>query len=581
MTELNQKAKNEKLAYEGLILEKDEEISTLKHRINEEIEEKNKLNVQYNEQITKFNNDLNELDQQFKDHKQTSAATIEENIYKIQTLQEEKLTLIQSLSDETTKLENLKIDIDEEKYLKVKMEEDYENQLMKLSEKVLNRNNELVELQNNVFDKSEMIEKLHLEIRNDKEEINQLKEKVSVVETKLQQKTDEAKELQRRLVQNVEVFAELNREIDELKDANVALYECNRSSEDAKGYLMAELESRDNYNEEIRKEIENITNIFSEDKARLTRNIDERNSVISSLQTQIQNEVQYKVSLENNIETLDQAKSVLSEEVSKLKAELANLKVEFQEKERIIYLLDLYLKDERYTNKHLKSEYDSVSDAYNKLVTLNSEKENQIESLQNDKKMFEEELRNKTDEIQKKTEEIQTKIEEIQMIKEELQIKDEKLQMKSEELEKINDELMKYDKELLEKEAELLKKHGEVISLNDKIFRDGEERRALLQNLNFLNDDKNNLERQLMERCDEMLRLQQDHEKLCKNTENNNISKYTLHTAIFTCHARYYKNRIIEIKFGKFRNTYSLFSVLIFKLCYELNSIWSNKRARV
>lgn len=575
MTEFNQKAKNEKLTYEGLILEKDEEISTLKHRINEEIEEKNKLSVQYNDQLTKFNNDYNELDQQFKNHKQTSAATIEEKIHEIQTLQEEKLTLIQSLSDETTKLENiiknLKIDLDKEKYLKVKMEEDYENQLMKMSEKVLNRNNELVELQNNVFDKSETIEKLHLEIRNDKEEINELKEKVRVVETKLQQKTDEAKELQRRLVQNVEVFAELNREIDELKDANVALYESNRSSEGAKGYLMAELESRDNYNEEIRKEIENITNIFSEDKARLTRNIDERNSVISSLQTQIQNEVQYKVNLENKIETLDQAKSVLSEEVSKLKAELANLKVEFQEKERMIYALDLYLKDERYTNKHLKSEYDGLTDAYNKLVTLNNEKENQIQTLQNDKKMFEEELRNKTDEIQKKTEEIQTKIEEIQVIKEELQIKDEKLQMKCEELEKKKDELMKYDKELLEKEAELLKKDeelllkdGEVISLNDKIFIDGEERRALLQSLNFLNDDKNNLERQLMERCDEMLRLQQDHEKLCKNTENNNISKYILRTAIFTCHARYYKNRVIEIKFGKLRNTCSLFSVLIF-----------------
>lgn len=553
MTEFNQKAESEKLTYEGLLSDKDEEIFTLKHRINEEIEEKNKLNTQYNDQVTKFNNDLNELDQQFKDHKLTSAATIEEKIREIQTLHEEKLSLRQRVSVETTKLENvikdIKIDIDKEKYLTVKMEEGYENQLMKLSEKVLNRNNELVELQNNVFDKSELIEKLHLEIRNEKEEIKQLKEKGTVVEAKLQQKTDEAKELQRRLVQNVEVFAELNREIDELKDANVALYESNRSSEDAKGYLMVELESRDNYNEEIRKEIENITNIFSEDKARLMRNIDERNSVISSLQMQMQNEVQYKVSLENKIETLDQAKSVLSEEVSKLKAELANLKIEFQEKQKMFFVLDLYLKDERYTNKHLKSEYDAQTEAYNSLMVLNGKKDDQIKTLLSDKKLFEEELQKKTDEVQIKIVEIQNKTEEIQLIKEELQIRDEKLQMTNEDLEKRNDELVKLDQELLEKEAELLKKDeellqkdGEVMSLNDKIFTDAEERRALLQNLTFLNDDKNNLERQLMERCDEMLRLQQDHDKLCKNTENNNISKYILHTAIFSSHVCYYQS---------------------------------------
>lgn len=559
MSEFNQKAENEKLTCEELISEKDNEIFSLKHRINEEIEEKNRLNTQYNDQLTKFNNDFNELDQQFKNYKQTSAATIEEKNAEIQSLKEEKQSLIQSLSYETAKLANViedqKVNNDKEKYLKLKMEENYENQLMKLSEKVLNRNNELVELQNNVFDRSELIEKLQLEIRNEKEEIKQLKEKGTVVEAKLQQKTDEAKELQRRLVQNVEVFAELNREIDELKDANVALYESNRSSEESKGYLMAELQSRDNYNEEIRKEIENITNIFSEDKARLMRNIDERNSVISSLQMQIQNEAQCKVSLENKIETLDQAKSVLSEEVSKLKAELANLKIEFQEKERMIYALDLYLKDERYTNKHLKAEYDSLSEAYNKVKALNGEKDDQIKTVQNDNKMFEEQLRSKTDEVQEKTAEIRDKSDEIQMMMDELQIKDEKLQKLNVELEKKKDELVKYDQELLVKEAELLKKdeellqkEGEITSLNDKIFTDGEERRALLQNLTFLNDDKNNLERQLMERCDEMLRLQQDHEKLCKNTENNNISKYILYTPIFGVHARYQSTKRKQVR---------------------------------
>lgn len=530
MTELNQKAENEKLVYEGFIAEKDEEITTLKHRINEEIEEKNKLNSQYDCQFTKFNNDLNELDQQFKNHKRISAATIEEKIQEIQTLQVEKQSLTQSLLGETTKLENiikdLKIDIDTEKNLKVKMEEYYKNQIMKMSEKVLNRNNELVELQNNVFEKSEIIIQLHLEIRNQKEEIKQLKENGTVVETKLQQKSHEAKELQRRLVQNVEVFAELNKEVDELKDANVALYESNRSLEEAKGCLMAELESRDNYNEEIRKEIENITNIFSEDKARLMRNIEERNAVISSLQMQVQEDVQYKVSLENKVETLDEAKSVLSEEVSQLKAELANLRIELQKKEKMIYALDLYLKDERHTNIHIKSEYDVLSEAYNKMVVSNGEKEDQIKTLQNDKRLFEEEFQKKTEEIQKKTEKIQ-------IMKQELELMDEKLQMKYEELEKKNCELERCDKALLEKDDDLLKKDeellqkdGEVMILNDKIFTEGEEHRALLQNLTFLNDDKNNLERQLMERCDEMLRLQQDHEKLCKITENNNMSKY-------------------------------------------------------
>lgn len=161
-----------------IITDRENDICNLKHRINEEIEEKNNTKSYFENEVTKLNNIVNELEQKLKDNNKHSSLVIQNKMQDIKTLQEEKLSLLQSLSNETAKSENtikdLKTEIDTEKTSKMKMREDYENLVMEMKEKVLNRNNELVELQNNILQKSELIQQLNFELRDEKK----LKEKM-------------------------------------------------------------------------------------------------------------------------------------------------------------------------------------------------------------------------------------------------------------------------------------------------------------------------------------------------------------------------------------------------------------------
>lgn len=168
--DLNQKSD----VMQKIITDRENDIFNLKHRINEEIEEKNNLKSYFDNEVTKLNNIVNELEQKIKDNSKHSSSVLQNKMQEIKTLQEEKLSLLQSLSDETTKSENiikdLKAEIESEKTSKMKMREDYENLLMKMKEKVLNRNNELFELQNNVSEKSELIQQLNRQLRDEKEQ---------------------------------------------------------------------------------------------------------------------------------------------------------------------------------------------------------------------------------------------------------------------------------------------------------------------------------------------------------------------------------------------------------------------------
>ncbi|XP_049876763.1 cytadherence high molecular weight protein 2-like isoform X2 [Pectinophora gossypiella] len=433
--ELSQKAENEKMSLEGIISEKDNDIFNLKHRINEEIEEKNNMKAQYDDDISKLNNEMNELEQRLKENTENSRASIEQKMQEIQTLQEEKLSLLQSLSDETTKLEtiikNLKTDIETEKNMKSKMKEDYDNQLMKLNEKVLNRNNELVELQNKIFENGDVIEKLQMSLKKEKEinselsnkcnnDIAQLNEEKTTLERNLHQKTEEAKELQKRLLQNVAVFAEFNKEIDDLKAANEDLVENYRILEDAKKSLLAEIRQRDDDVEGIRKEIENITNIFSEEKDKFVRNVEERNTTINALQIQLHDEIQYKIRLESELQHLMQAKTLLSEELADLSKSLNVCKAEIQDKDRTIYALDLYLKEEKHINKNLKAENEKLNEDLNKLSTAISAKSSEMnmleEKLENDSVRFEDELRKKEEALELTNEKLLVEMQEKEVL---------------------------------------------------------------------------------------------------------------------------------------------------------------------
>lgn len=162
-----------KQMYEKMLLDRENEIFNLKHRINEELEDKNKLIAQNSDNTSRLNNEINELEQKIKDNYNNSKKIIETKMKDIQILQEQKLSLLQSLTNEITKLNNiiinLKTDIEKEQKSRLDIKERYENKLMKLNEKVLNRNNELVELQDGIFEKGETIENLQMELRKEKE----------------------------------------------------------------------------------------------------------------------------------------------------------------------------------------------------------------------------------------------------------------------------------------------------------------------------------------------------------------------------------------------------------------------------
>ncbi|XP_028166924.1 centromere-associated protein E-like isoform X3 [Ostrinia furnacalis] len=234
LNDLTQKTESEKQSLERVLSERENDIFNLKHRINEEIEEKNNMSIHYSIEMTKLNNDINELEQKLKDNNNQSRVIVETKMQEIQTLQEEKLSLLQSLNDETTKLENvitnLKSELDAEKASKAKMREEYDNHIMKLNEKVLNRNNELVELQNDVFEKSDRIEALHLELRKEKQareqllakynnECEQINEKLVDAENVLKLKCEEIERLTDRLNYSFDFIREMGREVDELKHA--------------------------------------------------------------------------------------------------------------------------------------------------------------------------------------------------------------------------------------------------------------------------------------------------------------------------------------------------------------------------
>ncbi|KAJ2948341.1 hypothetical protein O0L34_g7580 [Tuta absoluta] len=477
LAELTERAESEKLTLENIITEKDNDISSLKHRINEEIQEKTNLTAHFSNEISKLHNDINELEQKLKEDNENSKTIINQKMAEIQTLQEEKLSLLQSLSDETTKLENiiksLKVEIDTEKNVKVRMRDDYENQLMKLNEKVLNRNNELVELQNKVFEKGETMEKLNYELKKEKElnhevsnkhndEIAKFNAEKAALEEKLEQKSQEAKELQKRLMQNVAVFDELNREIDDLKLANDNILRNHKVLEEIKESLQAEVQQRDSVIDGIRKEIENITSIFSEEKDHFMHSIEERNLVIASLQVRLQDEIQYKTDLEKELQTLHQSKVQLNEELMKLSTDLSNSKANISEKERMIYALELYLKEERHANNNLKANNDKLNEDIGKLT-------NELSVKSSEMKQFEEKLANET----------------------------------------------------LRFEQELGRKDEVLETTTNQLMGEMEEKEALQMLLTAVNEEKNIINRDLIDRCTELEKMQEDCDRLCSANEEN------------------------------------------------------------
>ncbi|XP_038211511.1 centromere-associated protein E-like [Zerene cesonia] len=299
LNNLNKRYEDEKQAFTNTAAVKEKEIISLKHRINEETEDKNNIKIQLHDELDRFKSEINELERKLKDSNENSQKVIECKMQEIQILQEEKMSLLQSLTNETTKLENviknLQIDIENEKASKNKMREDYDNHIMKLNEKVLNRSNELCELQNKIECNGERIDQLQIQLKKEKDLRDDMSNKhnndIVNLNVMMKRKSEELLDVQMELKQQIDMNTALKKELDHMKNCFTKSKEEIKVLEENKEKLFNDIKSRDKKIEILQKDLENFKN--------------ESQATTFTLKSQLQDEIQYKLGLQKNISTIE------------------------------------------------------------------------------------------------------------------------------------------------------------------------------------------------------------------------------------------------------------------------------------
>ncbi|XP_052743721.1 repetitive organellar protein [Bicyclus anynana] len=450
-----------------IITEKDTDIFNLKHRINEEIEKNNNFKLCYDDDITKLNNEVNELEQKLRGNGENARRIIDSKMNEIQILQEEKLSLLQSLTDETTKLENtiekLKCDLDIEKSSKLKMKEEYENKMMKLNEKVLNRNNELVELQNKICENGEAIEKLKFELRKENElrgelinkynnDVRNLNVQIKAYEEKLRHKNAEIANLKEH-IQKCSIYnQQLEKDIENLNSCLAKCQEDNKVLEDFKAKILLDLKSRESEIAHIQKEKEQLVNEYAEEKNMLQYNLDEVNATTDALRNQLQNEIQYKISIQNELHDFELKNKKLIDTINNLNEQLTALKLNCNEMEQSLSgerkIVAELIKTREDLNIQIEKLYKDISDKEIMIKTIE-------ESLCKTKIKFEEESQEKSNVIGKLETKLASELANLNTLHKNL-----------EELEMKNDSLTK---DVTDKHNTIVTLQNEVLKLTQKV----------------------------------------------------------------------------------------------------------------
>ncbi|KPJ10485.1 hypothetical protein RR48_09619 [Papilio machaon] len=446
--------------FKKIISDKENENFDLKHRINEEIEDKNNLKCFFDNEITKLNNIVNELEQKLKSQSEQCKMINEKHLHEVQTLQEEKMSLLQSLSDQAKTSDNqikeLKEALDTEKASKNNMRDDYENRVMKLKEKVLNRNNELVELQNKILQKSEVIEQISLELRKEKElnnaKINELTNDLTVlngqkikIEKDLQEKCLDIAKLIEKLHKRDVSIDNLNKELECFKTSAANLKEECRILEETKQSLLDDVQNRQVSAEKMRKELDNLRQLHSEEKDKIQCKVDEMCAMVKSLQTQLQNEIDFKIGLQHELEKTQGVITKLSNTNTKLNTELSETVTKMQEKEEIIMTKDLALQEERDKCSNLKRVFDELNVNIGKVSNEVLQKSQIIEEYEKLNKSLQEEITKNSEKMST----LHTELENLNKEKMSLQISIESLNNEKHEIIKEKDLLLRTEKEKL------------------------------------------------------------------------------------------------------------------------------------
>ncbi|XP_045527206.1 sporulation-specific protein 15-like isoform X3 [Pieris brassicae] len=316
LANLSKTFENESIAFGVTVYQKDTEIKNLNRIINEEVEVKNSMKLHFDNEINKLSSDFDEMQKKLKESNETSKIVIATKMQEIQTLQEEKLSLLQSLNNEVTKLENviknLQVDIEAEKSSKNKLREEYETTIMILNDKALNRNNELFELQDKINKNGEMIENLQMQLKSEKElkddisnkhnnDLMNLAMQRSALEKEIQIKCRELLDAHIQLKQYTDANEELKTELECVKNSYTKSQEECKVLKENKEKLLNDIKNRDTKIEKLEKDVDSLESGYSEMKTKLTCDLNESQATINTLKSQLHDEIKYKLGLQNRI----------------------------------------------------------------------------------------------------------------------------------------------------------------------------------------------------------------------------------------------------------------------------------------
>ncbi|CAK1553018.1 unnamed protein product [Leptosia nina] len=320
LNDLTKRYEDEKQSFTNIVIKKDNEILSLKNRIDEELETKITMKLHFDNEVNKLSSDFSEMEQKLKETTQSSKQIIESKMDEIQTLQEEKISLLHSLNNETAKLENviknLQSDIAVEKAAKIKLSEEFDKKVMLLNDKVLNKNNELFELQDKIIKNGEEIENLQRQLKKEKElkddlsnkhnnDIMNLSLQKTELEKELHQKSKQLVELEIQLKQYADMSTELKKKVDYLNNCCTQSQEECKLLNENKERLLNDIKNRDIKLDKSEKEMENLEKGFHEMSEKLTCSLNESQATIHTLKSQLQDEIEYKLRLQKTISDME------------------------------------------------------------------------------------------------------------------------------------------------------------------------------------------------------------------------------------------------------------------------------------
>ncbi|GBP70114.1 hypothetical protein EVAR_50936_1 [Eumeta japonica] len=525
--ELEETATKEINTLEAKLLEKNKELENLMCQIQSHIDERVKLTEHNNDEISKLNNQLNDMEQKMNDILQNSACDSENKMREIQTLKEEKNMLIHNFTMEIAKMEraikdrditihNIQVNLDTETNSKLKLREDYDKCVVNLNQKLSNRNNEVVELQTSLLERSDEMESskisLHKQMKmyHDLEvDYKNLKLRFDSQQSQLEQMYSESEDMSK-------VIECLNGKLHESEQVISQITNKHSELTEIHSRVLKEIDDVHIKKSSLEVELKNARSECCEEQQELKMVLAQKDSTLAEISLELENEINLKRKLLKRVSQLEDATQKLSSEVEQKNSNLEEVKS---------MLNDEIKKFEEVTtkNKHLEQSIVSLEDKNMELISKLREKCDEKLLLESNNETIVNQLRNSKEESQK----------EILLLKQQVvDIKESYTNILTEkecELKQLNEKLAEEKTE----KATIQYAEFEIHKLQDELMKSKEEYEVKLQEsqINILEEtatkEKTVLETILLEKTTELDNLKSQINEKTKLLQDKNaeISK--------------------------------------------------------